>query len=574
MNLKIITNRGRAGYALISVLMMAAIGLCIYAATHAWISTTTTLNERNNIYNRSLSAAEAASERVVSYVARDFLNQSFDPASLNSYRALVPVDDWAADYRFSDAEGHDGQTGVTSSTTMVTTNLESQFKGLYGLVYTCKVTGQAEPLNTSFDVRAAVQQDLQLASIPIFQFAIFYSMDLEINPGPVMTITGKVHSNADMYLAPQTGLRFLDDVGATGRIFFHRHEVDGEGGGKVMPLFDEDYLEKVSSLTLPIASNNSPATVRAILEPPPFGEDPNSPAGKARYYNNCDLIITTTSSNLVVKTGKWNSFEQLTPDVNTGKTNASFSFIRTNVTFYDRREKKNTIVTEVDVGKLRTWMTNAGGSVNGMVKFNTGHDLNSVYVDDQRGVSGKLTAVRLTNGRHLPNSGLTVATRLPLYVKGHLNAPNASVGYTNTSSTEPASLVADAVTLLSENWSDSITSAMPDASDTTVNAAILAGIVPSVVAGGTKHYSGGVENFPRFLEDWGGRSLTYNGSMVVMFPSRFATNYWVSPGTYYQAPNRKWAFDVNFLDYNKLPPATPQVRKLIRGQWKVVAAKG
>ena len=61
--------------------------------------------------------------------------------------------------------------------------------------------------------------------------------------------------------------------------------------------------------------------------------------------------------------------------------------------------------------------------------------------------------------------------------------------------------------------------------------------------------------------------------MVVMYPSQFATNYWVQTGTYYNAPSRKWAFDVNFLDYQRLPPATPQVRKLVRGQWNVVAAQ-
>jgi hypothetical protein len=59
----------------------------------------------------------------------------------------------------------------------------------------------------------------------------------------------------------------------------------------------------------------------------------------------------------------------------------------------------------------------------------------------------------------------------------------------------------------------------------------------------------------------------------VMFPSKLATSSWVSPGTYYNAPNRQWAFDRNFLDFAKLPPGTPQVRKLIRGQWNVVAAR-
>ena len=112
------------------------------------------------------------------------------------------------------------------------------------------------------------------------------------------------------------------------------------------------------------------------------------------------------------------------------------------------------------------------------------------------------------------------------------------------------------------------------AQDTTVNAAFLGGIVQTTNSAGVGHYSGGVENFPRFLEDWSGKTITYNGSMVVMFPSQSATNFWVSPSlaNYYTAPTRKWAFDSNFLDYRKLPPVTPQVRKVIRGQWTVIAA--
>ena len=35
---------------------------------------------------------------------------------------------------------------------------------------------------------------------PIFQFAVFYTTDLEVNPGPDMTLGGRVHSNSDMYL--------------------------------------------------------------------------------------------------------------------------------------------------------------------------------------------------------------------------------------------------------------------------------------------------------------------------------------------------------------------------------------
>ena len=55
--------------------------------------------------------------------------------------------------------------------------------------------------------------------------------------------------------------------------------------------------------------------------------------------------------------------------------------------------------------------------------------------------------------------------------------------------------------------------------------------------------------------------------------SRFTSKYWIAPGNYYNPPTRKWAFDLNFLDSSRLLPMSPQFRKLVRGQWRVVAAK-
>jgi len=148
--------------------------------------------------------------------------------------------------------------------------------------------------------------------------------------------------------------------------------------------------------------------------------------------------------------------------------------------------------------------------------------------------------------------------------------------FTNTSSTAPASLLGDSITVLSGNWSDAnSTKGLSGrlAVDTTVNAAFLAGIVQTTNSAGTKNYSGGVENLPRFLEDWSGKALTYNGSMVVMFPSKYATSWWIDPGTYYNPPTRDWAIDLNFLNANRLPPGTLQVRKIVRAQWSVIASK-
>jgi hypothetical protein len=133
----------------------------------------------------------------------------------------------------------------------------------------------------------------------------------------------------------------------------------------------------------------------------------------------------------------------------------------------------------------------------------------------------------------------------------------------------PASIAADAITILSTTWDDTRSNGSlgtRGAGDTTVNAALLAGVVQTTAVNG---YSGGIENFTRFLEDWTSKTFTYNGSMVVMFDSKVAVAPWVNYGGYYNPPNRNWTFDCNFLDPNKLPPSTPTGATLLRGSWQV-----
>lgn len=575
-----------SGSSLISVLIIAGLSVTLYAAAALWTANSVSINNRNNVYNSTVAAAEASTEMALTYLESDFLNQSFRPNSLDRYRSQIPRLDWAADYRFTDGAGGYRKNWIESSAGSVMTNLDSQFKGLYGMAYSCRIRSSASPRNTPYNLSAMVQQDVQLAAIPIFQFAIFYQMNLEINPGPAMQITGKVHSNGTLYTAPGASLEYMDAVTAVGQIINNRDPNDPQYGSSfVAPVYDKEKLEKVSALNLPICTNNSSTAVRAILQVPPAGEDASSVQGQQRLYNRVDLIVTTTATRATVKAGLWGHFAELSPDAGAVGTNppTTYSFVTTNASFYDQREGKMTLTTEIDVAALGRWITNAVVSLNESALVSLGHQLNSIYVDDQRVASDKLTVVRVKNGEELPPQGLTVATSLPLYVQGHYNVPASAMGTTNTSLCKPAALLGDAITVLSADWLDSNASNSTSkvtqrvAVDTTVNAAILGGIVPTGNYGGTKRYSGGVENFPRFLENWGGKVFTYNGSMVVMFESQFATNFWNSPGTgaanYYNAPTRHWAFDTNFRDYSRLPPVTPQMLKTVRGRWQVLAAQ-
>lgn len=560
-------------------LVFVAVSLLLLTSMLQRTSGSASVTDRNNAYNRAVGAAEAATEKVLSHMTRDFVNQTFDPANLGAYRGLIPTENWSLEYEFSNGAGVAGQTWADCSPTMVLTNLDSQFAGLYGRVYLCSVRANAQSrFVTHPDLTVAVRQSFQLASIPIFQFAVYYAMDLEINPVYAMRVTGKVHGNADIYTSPSMSVEFMDTVGAVGKIHHRRHPNDPGWSSGTLPTYNSLHEEKVSSLTLPVGASNSPAAVRQILDPPPPGENPAALPGNQRYYNKADLIVTTTDSSVSVKfnvDGKGNGFQDIPNDELV--TAGAHTFLKTNAAFYDYREGKPVLGTEIDVGKFSAWMATNGTALS--VVSARGRALNSIYVDDQRVAAGRLTIVSVTNGRALPPKGLTIATPRPLYVKGHFNAPDLTVGSTSTAGTLPASLVGDSITILSGAWQDDYTPTTTlldrDAVSTTVNAALLAGIVPTANIGGVNRYSGGLDNFPRFMENWSDgvyATLTFNGSMVVLFPSRYATNYWSSSGTYYTAPTRKWAFDVNFLNWNKLPPGTPLVQKLVRGRWGVIAA--
>jgi len=415
-------------------------------------------------------------------------------------------------------------------------------------------------LGTVFPMTAALRQDVEVAMIPLFQFAIFYNLDLEINPGPPMVVTGPVHCNKTIYMRPGDELRFKSDVTAVGSLVMNRHPDDPTSPGSGRVIFEAEHDAGVPSLNLPIGTNNTPVGVRQIVEIPPPSESPDSPMGRQRYYNKADLVLLVQNTGVMAFSGATRT------NIHTNEIKSFF----TNVTFFDQREGRTVKASQIDVKALGRW-NETNKSLKPLLNSN---DVRIVYIADQRSQSSStMPGVRLINGHTILPRGLTIATPNPLYVWGHYNiSTNGSTSplpTTNTMRTWPASLVGDSITVLSTSWTDTMASSgisSRTANPTTVNAAFLAGIVQTTNTGGGS-YSGGVENFPRFLENWSGKVFTYNGSMVVMYDSKQAIRKWPGTGTVYNPPNRAWAFDQNFRDINKLPPGTPVARTLIRGKW-------
>ena len=258
----------------------------------------------------------------------------------------------------------------------------------------------------------------------------------------------------------------------------------------------------------------------------------------------------------------------------------------TTTAVYDKREGSNAIMTNLDMGALNTattMPTDPSKATPLQKAFNVnGIHGGTVYIHD---IAPKTPlsepSIRLVNGRNL-GENVSVASDNGIYIQGDYNTGGST--YTDvptnqstaTASSLPqatgynryaSSVMADAVTVLSNGWADknagtalSTRNALP----TTVNAAILAGDVASNT-GGNGIASGGLHNFPRFLENWNNINFTYYGSLIEAFNSAQHTGNWQTNDVYHW-PNRLWNFDTNFLTTQ--PPGLPQGVILSRGRWE------
>jgi hypothetical protein len=217
--------------------------------------------------------------------------------------------------------------------------------------------------------------------------------------------------------------------------------------------------------------------------------------------------------------------------------------------------------------------------------------------------------------------GFTVASENPVYIQGNYNSNCGAAGTTCTPNnttydaswgggSEPlhaaASVIADAVTLLSNNWQDwgctpvggNCTTALNTTTGSLLNPTNPGGqqvpaVTPNRIAVSSYYrlavaagkniafyntaqnpefsygMDGGVHNFLRFLEDWDGpasantlQSLYYKGSIVSLYWSYQATGPFKCCNLVYNPPNRQYTFDSLFALPQNLPPGTPMFRNV------------
>jgi PilX N-terminal len=177
------------------------------------------------------------------------------------------------------------------------------------------------------------------------------------------------------------------------------------------------------------------------------------------------------------------------------------------------------------------------------------------------------------------SGGFTVAAENPVYILGNYNANSAGGSSFNDQAGSsqchvPSSVMGDAVTLLSNSWTDVESFTSPTlssgrsagSSPTYYRTAIMGGTtVPFQQPTGYTTYQdfgtdGGVHNFLRMLEDWGSTTLYYKGSIADFYYSRQATGVYKDGlvNSVYAPPSRGYSFDLDFESIATLPPSTPR----------------
>lgn len=459
------------------------------------------------------------------------------------------------------------------------------YSGLIGLNQRIDITVSAVDATRN---RSDAIVSVNAQSIPLFQFGVFYEDDLEIHNGPRMDFAGWVHTNGNLYLCSDN--TYFQDIVTTPRsVILNRKPINAGCNGvyinnaasppaPVRLTFDS--RSQPTSAGFTAASNasfngrlmTSASGVTPLRLPLPVGMNPielvnprvagDPPAvqnvkmsWKADYNITFDLTRLTTPCAAGVMTVVP---ARVTPDPTPG-SDCDQIFRGTPNKFLDGREDIGVDVLDIDIGRLMQWIDVAPGprAISIMYISFVGIPANPL--------NGDYPAIRVINGRTLTHP-ITIATDRPLYIKGNYN----DIGW------RPASFLADAVTFQSANWDDAqqgvfvkrgagpemwVYAAIAAGHSSTpcdwINAGCVIPAFPPPTGGAYPNYGGGLENFPRFLENWGGVNMHYRGSLVSLFDSRYAALRRWSWRNYYDPPTRDWQFDTRFRDPANLPPGTP-----------------
>jgi len=525
--------------------------------------------------------------------------------------------------------GEKGSASIVNSNGVTGQELitSGRFKGMMGIKIplVIKALGQAPG-----GAKSRIDAEVKIYQVPIFQYGIFYEGDLEITPGPMMSVLGPVHTNSNAYFRTSGGLSFQGPVTASGKIYQWtrtsrtiRYALSPD----TFAVFEPSLTTDMVAMT----ADNRPPAVAGVHNVDYNSERLNLPIGGA----DPEKLIAPRDSSDPPQLAK-QQFDRRIPCNADGTCppnrfvyghDAKPTWISGPKVFFDRREKRWVKIWDFDIGLMATLSRD---SIFYVADTTT-------TIDNGTRSSHLLNAFRLVNATHLPRN-LSIASANPVYIMGDFNLanPGGTCGPSDFVSAVPDSLkycnamiAADAITVLSPRWplfdfahrgmigsleqeisnphwttGSLVWNSTRGAYDTAyapeptngwvddngatgyaptirINAAILTGNKPTAAPwlppyntsnlAFEARYEGGVHNTVRYLENLLAATVVLKGSFVCTWKASFrgldtASNH-TTIGGYYGPPQRIMSFDPRFRNLNNMPPATPFLSTGIFSSW-------
>ncbi|HKP01771.1 MAG TPA: hypothetical protein VJU77_00285 [Chthoniobacterales bacterium] len=459
---------------------------------------------------------------------------------------------------------------------------------------------------TTGSVTAKVRRIFEKKFDNPWTYAMFFVDDLELQPTTSLAVNGPIHTNGSLYIGTSnfTTTNLVEYAGEyvngySPQDTYHNAAVTKPNFAKsdasltysdMPPAQVSPYLPFGWNLKLTNADgsvNND--SYHELIEQATGTPDPLS---EVRYYNQAGYRVLIDSSNNITVTKK----DGTNLPTNTGEGKIFKDAITINQAIQDQRENTYVRLATLDISQITSAAEADKFSVwNGVIYIADTSTHGSIITAPLGGtgatVNTTIRGIRLINGYKLPKinsgtnnvDGMTIVSLNPVFIKGNYNtSTNAgdTIPSNNGTYTDPdasgyarklAAVVGDSINVLSGAWNDlqsTNTISNRTATNTTINAALVGGIVPS----GSGSYSGGGENFVRLLEDWKANTLCIYGSMVQLYTSKQATSAWTGAGNNYKAPLvSKFYWDPNFSDYSLTayqsgPPGNLQIAAYLQQQ--------
>lgn len=570
-----------------SILVLAFIYIVVISIIGAAASqlaiTEKRLAARSSIYTDELAAAEYGLNKLVSEL--DFLSRYHEPG-LEEFDTIVDT------VTLPELEGFSlTSDNPIENIAFFMGDPTGDFPSPYVFNYKYKLRLRAKSTDVTSQRFAhpgvEVEQIVFLQYLPINMFGIFSNLDWEIIPGPRYDMYGKVHCNGDLVFDAHTGAYYYDTITAAGRVLGGAHNVPNRhdegrtvyvtnGEGAMPSMYQNGWIDNLSANWKETAEERWNGYVRDVAHgvmplelAMPWTEDPHAivermnPADPEsvrhikfdwlsgfRLIRNDSGVLVAFARSPMDET--WTSVPIEYPDPE--DPDSMISPFDDTKYFWDSREDCRMDVLEIDMEKFYDYTEWLSETYD--IEYNR-----IIYLSETTDGTSK-PAVRIVNGADTPDNGIIIASDNPVYVKGNFNVD-----------TNFAIIAGDSINILSNAWRDSLNLVedyvIRTASTTTTNAIFIGGITPSSDQYSYPDcYSGGAENFYRYLENWDGVTHTFYGSIVNMFESQTAIGRWFYGSPVYTAPRRNWHWDA--FGFERMA-GTPHVRRIVRSEWKLVS---